>query len=331
MNKILLSIIINSYNEEKYIKKCLNSVLNQNSKYFEIIIIDDDSSDRSQKIIEKEIAQIKNVSFFKIKHSGISKARNFAINKAKGKYIMFIDGDDFLIKGSLNKIVKYLKTQIFDVAFFNVVKYYDEKGIYEKEILSIKDCNNVTEKNLIQNKIFARPWRFIYKKEMLQNYNIVFPNNLVCEDEEWVSKIVYYANNIKYLDEYVYVYRKRKGSITSNKDIDYLMDLSKIIQRTYFWSFKCKDKKKYINFSLSRCIRNLLDGLNHSNNPKEKQFISSWYKKNYKMIMKILNYNKKLKILILLFGNKNGIKIYKRFFREKYKVKKIRVSSIDLL
>ncbi len=321
MKKIVLSIIVNSFNCEKYITQCLKSIINQLSSKTELIVIDDDSSDITKELIEKELNGLTNCSFYSINHSGISEARNIGLKKAKGDFIMFVDGDDYILNNSINRIIEYLKFNNYDLTFFDVIKYFEEKKYYEIEELSLHNNQRILEKDLIKNKIFARPWRFIYKKDMIEKNKLSFAKNLVYEDEEWIPKVFYYSKDINYLNEYIYVYRKRKGSITESKNINHIMDLTSIVKRTYDWSLNCTNKKKYIFFSLSRCIRNIFGSLELFN-AKEKTIIFDWYKNNYKMIMDILSYNKKLKYSIYIFGPVNGVRLYKKVFREKYHITK---------
>lgn len=327
-NKILLSIIVNTFNCENYLKQCLESIKNQLSVESELIVIDDNSTDSTFEIIKNELCDLSNCSYYSINHSGISNSRNFGLERSKGTYVMFVDGDDYIIENSLNKIIKYLKSSDFDLTLFNTIKYFDSKNYFEIEKFSLQDGQCLSEQDLINNKICARPWRFIYKKAMLINNSILFPENLVYEDEEWVPKVVYYSNCLNFLNEYIYVYRKRKGSITDKKDIIYTMNLASVVERTYNWSLNCTCKKEYINFSLSRCIRNVLGALNDFELPEEKKLIYDWYKNNRNMIMDILEYNKKLKYSINIFGPNNGIKVYKKMFREKYFITKEKVLDI---
>ena len=325
---ILLSIIVNTFNCENYLKQCLESIKKQLSVESELIVIDDSSTDNTFKIIESELYDLSNCSYYSIEHSGISNSRNFGISKAKGTYIMFVDGDDYIIENSLNKIIKYLKLNEFDLTLFNTIKYFDSKNYFEIEKFSLQDGQCLSEQDLINNKICARPWRFIYRKDVLKNNSILFPKDLVYEDEEWVPKVIYYSKCLNFLDEYVYVYRKRKGSITDNKDIKYTMNLATVIERTYNWCLNCTHKKEYIYFSLSRCIRNVLGALNDFESPEDKKVILDWYEKNRNMIMDILEYNKKLKYAINMFGPNDGIKFYKKVFREKYSITKEKVVDI---
>ncbi len=123
------------------------------------------------------------------------------------------------------------------------------------------------------------------------------------EDEEWVPKVIYYAKKIKYLDIPYYFYRKSNNSITSNKTLNNIKDLIKIVDITYKWN------NIYLYFSLSRCIKNIISSINYLDN---YDYINNWYKNNKKMINDILQGNKRLRICIKVFGIRKQNKKDKR-------------------
>lgn len=123
------------------------------------------------------------------------------------------------------------------------------------------------------------------------------------EDEEWVPKVICYAKKIKYLDIPYYFYRKSNNSITSNKTLNNIKDLIKIVDITYKWN------NIYLYFSLSRCIKNIISSINYLDN---YDYINNWYKNNKKMINDILQGNKRLRICIKVFGIRKQNKKDKR-------------------
>lgn len=313
----LISVIITCYNNELYIEECIKNVLNNKSSNIEIILINDGSTDNSLNVINKYAKDIKIIT---ITNKGLSNARNRGLEEAIGKYILFIDGDDYISSSSLKNIEEYISNNEFDLLLLNTTKYYEDKKIFEKEILSFKN-DILTTKDLIDYKICGRAWRFLYKKEIIDNNNLRFHSTVIYEDEEWVPIIIYYSKIIKYLDIDYYYYRKRKNSITTTKSFENIYNLVSIIQTTYNWN---KDKEwdnKYIYFSLSRCIRNLLNSTNYLSN-EDSVIIINWYNENKDMIFDILKYNKKLALSLKLFGPKKGIKTYKKIFKDKNKTKK---------
>ena len=131
------------------------------------------------------------------------------------------------------------------------------------------------------------------------------------EDEEWVPKVIYYAKKIKYLDIPYYFYRKSNNSITSNKTLNNIKDLIKIVDITYKWN------NIYLYFSLSRCIKNIISSINYLDN---YDYINNWYKNNKKMINDILQGNKRLRICIKVFGIRKQNKKDKRTYQKQNRV-----------
>ena len=109
--KSLISIVIPVYNVEKYLEKCLQSVQNQTYNHFEVILVNDGSTDSSLSICEKFVNQDKRFSVFSKENGGMSSARNFGIKKAKGSFITFVDSDDYIVKDYLSHLVAGIKSE----------------------------------------------------------------------------------------------------------------------------------------------------------------------------------------------------------------------------
>lgn len=317
--KYVISIIVICYNNEKYIKKCLNSILCQVNNKVELIVVNDGSIDNSSKIIEETLKGTLNTKIITIENSGISNARNTGIEKSNGEFLIFVDGDDFISYNSLDCILNYIENNSFDLLLLNTIKYYEISNKYEKEILTIKKNKNIEVHELIDNKVFGRAWRFVYNRNLIIQNNIRFHRNLIYEDEEWIPKVIFFANKIDYLDIPYYFYRKTQNTITTQKTINNIKNLMEITKSSYEWYLKQNKKSddNYIFFSLARCVRNILSSMFYLND-NEKIYVREWFNLNKKMIYNILKFNKKYKILLRTFGSYYGTKIYKKFFREKY-------------
>lgn len=312
----LISIIITCYNNGAYIEQCIISVLNNKSNNIEVILVNDGSTDNSLELINKYKKEIKIIN---TTNKGLSNARNKGLDLSTGEYILFIDGDDF-ISPSLPIIEEYIINNEFDLLLLNTTKYYEDKNLYEKEVLSFAD-DTLSIKDLIDYKVCGRVWRFLYKKEILDSNKLRFHSGVIYEDEEWVPMNIYYSKVIKYLNVDYYYYRKRKNSITTKKDFDSIHNLTIIIESTYNWN---KDKtwdNRYIFFSLSRCVKKLLNSLNYLKEEDSEKIIN-WYRNNKNIVFDVLRYDKNLLILLKVFGPKKGIKIYKKKFKDKNKIKK---------
>ena len=327
--KYVISIIVICYNNEKYIKKCLSSILRQANNKIELIVINDGSTDNSLNIINDTLNNAMNTKIISIKNSGISSARNIGIKESSGKFLIFVDGDDFISDYSLKYILRYIENNSFDLLLLNTTKYYEISNKYEREILEIKKNKNIEVCELINNKVFGRAWRFVYNRELIDKNNIRFHQNLIYEDEEWVPKIIFFANRIDYLDIPYYFYRKTQNTITTQKTFNNIKNLMEITKSSYEWYLKLnkKNDNNYFYFSLSRCIRNILSSMFYLNS-NEKIYVRKWFNSNSEMIYSILKFNKRYKILLRLFGPYYGTKIYKCIFREKYVLQKEIIKNV---
>lgn len=288
----------------------------------ELIVISDGSTDNSLAIIYDILNNVLNTKIISVKNSGISNARNIGIDNANGEFLIFVDGDDFISEKSLQNILNYIENNSFDLLLLNTTKYYEISNKYEKEILLIEKHENIEVRELINNKVFGRAWRFVYNKKLIDKYNIRFHSNLIYEDEEWIPKVILFANRIDYLDIPYYFYRKTQNTITTQKTFNNIKNLMEITKSSYEWYLTLNRKgNNYFYFSLSRCIRNIFSSMFYLNQD-EKIYVKKWFKSNKGMIYNILKFNRRYKILLSIFGPYYGTKIYKTFFREKYVLQK---------
>jgi len=318
-NKCLLSFIVIVYNNEKYINKCLNNLKKIADENIEIIIVDDGSTDKSNLKIKKFVSNSLNIKLVEKENGGISSARNAGLKLAEGEYIAFIDGDDWIVFEELIKSIDIFRKENADIYVMNTTKYYESNNLYENEIYDFKQ-GYITKQNLIDNKIFGRAWRFIIKREFLKLNNISFHKGLIYEDEEYVPKIISYTEKIFYLDFPYYIYRKNNISITSSINYKKTKNLMKIVESTFSWYKKIQINKKYVFWSLARCIRNIFSSAINFSEFEQKQILK-WYYKNKKMILSIISVRYLMLVSVVLFGPINGIRLYKKYFKKKYKYK----------
>lgn len=216
-----LSIIIPIYNTEKYIEKCLNSILKQGYIDIEIICVDDGSDDNSIKILEKYNDKIK---IIKQKNLGSGVARNLALSGAAGEYVLFIDSDDWLIANSISEFIKTINKTQAEVIIFGALTYSKNKlrkGSYSFNKIPKKYHNKIFNKYDFKNDIFKFPstaWTKLYKRDFLIKNNIKFQEIFVGQDQIFFIKTMLKADSIYVLDKNLYCYtKKRPGSVTSIK------------------------------------------------------------------------------------------------------------------
>lgn len=237
--KPIMSIIIPIYNAEQYIIKCFDSIRNQKVKEeIEIICIDDGSTDRSRMICDKYAKLDKRFKVFHKKNGGVSSARNLGLSVAKGKYIAWIDPDDYIADNWWDSIKFCLNLDV-DILFFDytikrknefIRKSYSNKSGYIKKEEFLKEINR---DNKIQNQL----WSKIFKREIMKN--IYFPETVsVMEDYAVLHKIVLNAKKIYYLSKTIYFYILRENSLVNKK-----RDSMNFIKEK-FYAYKIK-KERY--------------------------------------------------------------------------------------
>ena len=215
MNK-KLSIIVPVYNVEKYIDKCLNSLVNQTIDNFEIIIVVDGSQDKSIDVVKKYKNQYPElIEFFETENHGLSAARNYGLERAKGEYIGFVDSDDSVNIQMYEKLYNCAVTNNCEIAVCDYYQIIDNgKSLKKIEIEENDDKKNI----VIKSKPYA--WNKIYKKDIFAKYKINFPEGLIFEDICSIYPLLIQTKKIGYVDEPLYNYTfNRNDSIMNNKKI----------------------------------------------------------------------------------------------------------------
>lgn len=229
------SIIIPNYNEEKYIRRCLDSIFNQTvdrTKY-EVIVIDDGSTDKSVDIITKY-----NVKLLNSNRLGAGGARNKGIDIAKGKYIILLDGDDYLYKNNvLEKLDKELDNQ--DIVF---VKYKQILG--EKEQIVEENNTNTLEEQIYKSNHFCCTLK-CFKKEIVEG--IQYKNKSYHEDISFTLELMCRAKTLLYFNDVLYVYYKEQNTSTiDNYTIRKALDFTEQTLEYLYFADKYKEKKQYL-------------------------------------------------------------------------------------
>lgn len=225
-----ISIIVPVYNAEKYLKKCLDSLVNQTKKELEFILINDGSADKSEEIIKTY--KDKRIKYFKNKNQGIGKTRNFGIEKSSGKYLMFLDSDDYFSNDACEILYKEAEKEKADLIVFDY--YRVEKGnLNEVKIESFNATNIKDDPNLLL-KVNLGPCNKIYKSDLIKNNDIKFEENLKYEDTLFVVKAIYNAKKIIKLNRFLHYYMIHEKSETTVRD-ERVFDILKIVDkiRTY--------------------------------------------------------------------------------------------------
>lgn len=218
MEKYDISIIIPVYNGGKYIGRCIENIINQQFKYIEIIIVNDGSVDDTKKQCEYYEEKYDYVKLINQENKGVSYSRNHGISLAKGKYIMFVDADDYLVENSLHDIQEIIEQQIDIIRFsYSIVEKKNKKDIiFDDKLYDIKDNNrHLIIRNLFEKQNENMVWGQLIKKDILDG--ILFDENIFYgEDLLFNYELYIKAESILYTSKILYNYEKNNNSITMN-------------------------------------------------------------------------------------------------------------------
>ncbi|GAB6055906.1 hypothetical protein JCM15415_12220 [Methanobacterium movens] len=283
---VKVSVIVPVYNVEQYLSQCLDSLINQTLRDIEIICVDDGSTDNSLKILKEYFIKDNRIRIINQKNLGPGAARNIGLSQAKGKYISFIDSDDWIEKEAYEKLYAYSTKKDLDLNIFSIYAY-DEKSKIVKSDHNTYNLKNFDKK--LDGKIFnykdvkdilfhipTVPFNKLYKKEFLDKFNIKFVEGLYFEDNVFFYDVFLRAKKCA-ITRNVKVFRRyREGSITQSNDDKYFDEI-KII-RLIVEVFKKTNNFKEFKTPLIIYIINLLDWT--------YSLINEKYKKDYFIMIK---------------------------------------------
>jgi glycosyltransferase involved in cell wall biosynthesis len=228
MIMIRLSIIVPIYNVEKYLAKCLNSLLVQDisSEQYEIIVVNDGSTDNSSSIAELYVNKYPNVTLYSQKNKGLGAARNTGIHRAKGNCLFFVDSDDYIRPNSLGQILNCFETKKLDALRFNYEVVNDQYQIIKKKKNAV--YNIIYSEKVVDGETFMTQqlgwacyvWVFLFESSFIKNNHFFFNENIYFEDVEWLVRVMMSAKRIQSINQQVYFYLQRTGSITQGIQIE---------------------------------------------------------------------------------------------------------------
>ena len=224
-----VSVIVPIYNGEKYLKKCLDSILSQSLKNIEIICIDDGSTDNTSKILKKYSSKDSRVKIISTENNGQGHGRNIALNEANGEYVAFVDADDWIKSNSLKMLHSKARNNNLDMLFFQMINYIEKSKNYVETELYNHQCftNNGIDENTIFNsndvydflfEIPVGPVSKLYKMEFLKSNELKFPEGIIFEDNAFFYNAFLKCNRAGFLKEQFYCRRRHENSVTQTLD-----------------------------------------------------------------------------------------------------------------
>lgn len=251
---LLISVIVPAYNAEKYIEKCLKSVIGQTYRNIEIIVVDDGSKDLTKRIIEQHVKKDPRIkTIFHEKNYGVSKSRNDALIMARGDCVTFIDADDSVSNQYIEELVNALKDAELSICGYIRCEDYNKKEI----LLGIQggiDKDIFYYNVLCSNIIHAACWNKMFLLSIIKENNILFEENIyVGEDMLFLMRYASFCNKIYYVNKPLYCYYKNKNSVQQSAYNNKIMDAKIIscleaVQRLDEYILCQENLDKYISY-----------------------------------------------------------------------------------
>lgn len=296
--KYKVSVIVPVHNSSKYLKKCIDSLINQDYENIEIIAIENGSADDSLNILNN----YKNIIVESIEKANIGNARNKGLEIATGKYVCFVDSDDYVEKEYISDLVKGIKDS--DMCICNYTEIHEEthahiiKKDFEFETLNIKDIKD----NL--DRFNYGPCNKIYKKELIDKYKMRFPTDIKYEDIPFVLNYIYHSKKINKVDRSLYNYIIHKESEQTTVD-SRIFDIIKSIKM-------CENivgNKLILNLKVKTLTTFAIKTRNIKNGKIRNRFIDEVYKELGDF--KKCRYLKEISVVKrIIYKNKLLVKIY---------------------
>lgn len=293
-----ISLIIPVYNSEKFLRKLLNSILDQTYNNYEIVIVNDGSTDDSINIIEKYMKNNRKIKCITIENSGPGIARKIGFENAIGDLLFFIDSDDFLPTNNvLEEIAKIYNNSNFDLLIFNFIRKNNNK----EQIVNAFFDNNIS-KGLqgtaeFYNRILAGAlWCKIFKREKMEKEDFCNANNY--EDYYTTYKYLNKCNNFYYTDKILYyANRDNENSISKKVNVKKMNNTVELLKKTYKeTSYKPIFSK--IMFEYYICSRRMLDKIKCTNKEKKESIKKIKELEEYFSFFEILKFKISLKQFI---------------------------------
>lgn len=243
VNELKFSIIAPVYNVEKYLPRCVESILCQSFTDYEFILVDDGSPDNCAVLCDNYSKEHQNIKVVHKKNGGLSSARNAGIDAAEGEYIIFIDSDDFWDDSdALKNISSRLEESNADVLIFPAKRYYEEKNQYtyilnvdvDRNKIAVSDAG-ASIRYMLENNVYrAAAWNKVIRKSIVNEHQMRFKEGYLSEDMDWCGDLLLYARQFDFYEVPFYCYRQqRAGSITKEKSEKLVADKLYMCEKGY--------------------------------------------------------------------------------------------------
>lgn len=312
-----VSVVVPIYNVEKYIKKCMDSLVNQTLQEIQIIFVNDGSTDESGNIAKEYVSKYPNkIIYLEKENGGLSDARNFGMRYAEGEYIAFLDSDDYVENTMYEEMYNKALQENSDYVECDFLWEYPDKTKKDKR-------NSYNNKKEMLTNVRVVAWNKLIKREILEKNNISFPKGLRYEDIEFTYKLIPYLNKVSYVDKEFVHYVQRNNSIANvqNERTAEVFTIFDNIIKYYQEKGFYEEYKEELEYSYSRIL--LCSSLKRickiKDSKTRKKLIKETFEKLYQQFPlwkenKILN-NRSIKNMYMKSINKFTYPIYTKMFQ----------------
>lgn len=308
----LVSIVVPVYKVEKYLNKCIESILNQTYKYIEIILVDDGSPDSCPEICDYYDKKDKRIKVIHQENHGLAAARNVGMTYAKGKYITFIDSDDYVGIHYVESLYNAIVFSDADMSICDYIKVEDDCGKEAKNATYIVLDNVECLKDIYQPTWHGMEfvaWGKLYNIQLFKKNNICYPEGKIHEDAFVTYKLIYNAKKIVFTKEILYFYRQRENSIMTSHFSLKRLDKIEALRTACLYYEKGKEDvllSMAANDYFQNCICIYGELEKYQSKLKTKIFeekrLIKQYRKDIKTILLKVNLPIQKKIVYILFG-----------------------------
>jgi glycosyltransferase involved in cell wall biosynthesis len=295
MDKPLVSILVPVFNVEKYLKECFDSLTNQTLENIEIIVVNDGSTDKSPLIVEEYCSKDSRISLINQENGGLGYARNILLSQAQGKYVIFIDSDDYIDLQTAEILYNKAERDETDVLIYNGKAFFDngEKTVFEK-----RNYFNLNEKDergvLLGLEMVARTRGIannafkLYNRKFLLDNNLRYPEGVFGEDVEFFYRCMILAKRVSYIN-YIGYYRRYRassimteGSIKNVQDrIDNFKSLAKLLKTIDSKAYREVFAKQFASYACGLWILTM----SRQKKSERKQLLSAFHNHKLKVFI----------------------------------------------
>ena len=299
-----ISIVVPVYNVEKYLDKCINSILNQTLSEFELILIDDGSKDSSGLICDKYAESDKRIKVIHKSNGGMSSARNVGLDVAKGKYIGFVDSDDWIESDMYELLYNICEDNNCDIANCSSIIHYEQKTVINGGHSLIIHNKEEAMKTMLEGKLYDEVvWTKLIKRKILNE--IRFTEGIVYEDTDFTYRVIDKAQKVGCIGEPKYHYIKRQNGIMNIAKKDLKIDGVLVYNEMYkFFRTNYLNLSELVANKLVNHAMYILDNISNSDDFKKYKYkydiVVNVLNENYKVIIRLNGLNIKQKILLTL-------------------------------